>query len=146
MGTDLLVIDRSDYGPFRMREVPYLFFSTGESPRYHTPQDTPESLDYAKLEAVSRVIQGVVTRAADADEPPRWREVPDHDLTEAIAIRSVLGILLDNKEKLKIPGFQTNLMTSTLQLLDEIIERGSMAPAERSRVLRVAQIVLFSVL
>src|SRR5262249_17959507 len=39
MGTDLLVLDRSDYGPFRARGVPYLFFSTGENPTYHTPAD-----------------------------------------------------------------------------------------------------------
>ena len=32
------VLDRSDYGPFRARKVPYLFFSTGENPLYHTPR------------------------------------------------------------------------------------------------------------
>ena len=33
LGSDLLVLNRSDYGPFRARKVPYLFFSTGENPR-----------------------------------------------------------------------------------------------------------------
>lgn len=146
VGTDLLVIDRSDYGPFRARAIPYLFFSTGESPRYHTPDDTPESLDYPKLEAISRVIQGVVTRAADADARPNWRAEPEHDLAEASAIRQVLTILLANKTDLGISGFQENLMNSTLRLLDEILERGVMTDAERNRVLRVAQLVLFTVL
>ena len=45
LGTDLLMVNRSDYGPFRAREVPFLFFSTGENPRYHTPHDTPETLE-----------------------------------------------------------------------------------------------------
>lgn len=146
VGTDLLVVDRSDYGPFRLRSIPYLFFSTGESPRYHTPDDTPESLDYPKLEAISQVIHGVVERAAEADMRPVWRGEPVHDLAEATAIRRVLTILLANKSDLKIGGFQENLMTSTLRLLDEILERGSITPAERNRILRAAQVVLFSVL
>ena len=29
VGSDLLVINRSDYGPFRSKRVPYLFFSDG---------------------------------------------------------------------------------------------------------------------
>src|SRR5262249_32677577 len=59
LGSDLLVMNRSDYGPFRARKVPYLFFSTGENPRYHSPDDTAETLDYPKLAAISRVILGV---------------------------------------------------------------------------------------
>jgi hypothetical protein len=146
VGSDLLVIDRSDYGPFRLRQVPYLFFSTGESPRYHTSQDTPESLDYPKLEAISQVIQGVVTRAADADARPSWREEPEHDLAEALAIRQVLTILLAHKAELEIGAIQETLMTSTLRLLDEVVDRGVITADERMRMLRVAQVVLFSVL
>ena len=37
------MIDRSDYGPFRSRKVPFLFFSTGENPCYHTPEDVAEA-------------------------------------------------------------------------------------------------------
>ena len=42
LGADLLVLNRSDYGPFRSRSIPFLFFTTGENPRYHTADDTPE--------------------------------------------------------------------------------------------------------
>ena len=58
LGSDVLVLNRSDYGPFRTRQVPYLFFSTGENPRYHSPDDRPETLDYPKLTAISRLITG----------------------------------------------------------------------------------------
>ena len=51
----MLVIDRSDYGPFRSRKIPYLFFTTGENPLYHTPFDVAETIDYPKLEAISRI-------------------------------------------------------------------------------------------
>ena len=66
LGSDVLVLNRSDYGPFRTRHVPFLFFSTGENPRYHSPDDTPETLDYPKLTAISRVIHRVAATAADA--------------------------------------------------------------------------------
>ena len=41
LGSDLLVLNRSDYGPFRSRSIPFLFFTTGENPRYHTPRTPP---------------------------------------------------------------------------------------------------------
>ena len=57
-------MNRSDYGPFRSRSIPFLFFTTGENPRYHTPDDTAETLDYPKLTAISQMIDQVVAKAA----------------------------------------------------------------------------------
>ena len=90
LGSDLLVLNRSDYGPFRARKIPYLFFSTGENPCYHAPEDTAETLNYPKLAAISRVILGVVRQATLADQVPAWRSLPDNPLAEAVAVRDVL--------------------------------------------------------
>ena len=70
LGADLLVLNRSDYGPFRSRAIPFLFFTTGENPRYHTSDDTPETLDYPKLTAISRMIGQVVRKAARGARGP----------------------------------------------------------------------------
>jgi hypothetical protein len=145
MGADLLVLNRSDYGPFRSRGIPFLFFTTGESPQYHTAQDTPDSLDYPKLTAISRMIGEVVRKAASAPEVPRWQSPPDNPFAEAVAIRDVLGILSKNSEKLKIGRPQLFLINNTLALLDGIVERGSITPDERSRVIQACRIVLFTV-
>ena len=145
LGSDLLLLDRSDYGPFRAREVPYLFFSTGENPHYHRPSDTADSLDYPKLEAISRTILGVVRRAAAADDPPRWQRPPDHPLAEALALRDVLRTLLAHRDDLAIKPAITALMTATLHRLDAAIARGALTPAERNGLVRVSQLVLFSV-
>jgi len=48
LGADLIGT-RSDYGPFRDRKVPFLFFSTGQHPDYHKPSDTPDKIDYEKV-------------------------------------------------------------------------------------------------
>lgn len=145
LGTDL-VGTRSDYGPFRSRKVPYLFFSTGENPCYHSPDDRPETLDYPKVEAISRLILGVVRQASAAEALPKWAEVPEYPPAEAAVVRDVLTALLAHREELKIGRAQVLLMSNTLRSLDAIIARGTITPAERTGMVRAAQIVLISVL
>jgi hypothetical protein len=146
IGSDLLLVNRSDYGPFRARSVPYLFFSTGENPLYHSPDDVAESLDYAKLASITRMVLGVVRQAAAAETTPPWSPVPDNPLTEAIAVRDVLGTLLENRKTLRIPPAQLRLMTNTLGSLDAIIARGAITGPERTMMVNVARIVLLSIL
>lgn len=146
LGTDLMLLDRSDYGPFRAREVPYLFFSTGENPTYHTPRDTPETLNYAKLEAISRVIHGVVVKAASAPEKPTWTPVPDHGLGEVTTIRDLLRLILDRRDELEIGATQLFLMTNAARKLDAILVRGSITPSERAGMVNIARLVMIAVL
>jgi len=146
LGADLLVLNRSDYGPFRTKSIPFLFFTTGENPCYHTPDDTPETLDYAKLTAISRMIHQVVVEAALPPAVPRWRSVPDHPFAEAVTIRDVMQILSKNSDQLKIGGPQLFLINNTLGTLKGILDRGTITPDERSRVIQAARIVLFTVL
>jgi hypothetical protein len=146
LGTDFLILDRSDYGPFLRRRVPYLFFSTGENPRYHTPRDTPETLDYPKFEAISRLIIALIGRAAVAPTLPKWLEVPDNAPDEPKTVRDVMKTLLDHRDDFKIGPGKVLLMNRTLRTLDAAIARGSISPEERTTVVRVAQLILFTVL
>jgi hypothetical protein len=146
LGADLLLLNRSDYGPFRSRNIPFLFFTTGENPRYHTPNDTAETLDYAKVTAISRMIHQIVLKSVDAPTVPRWQTNPDYPFTEAVTIRDVLQILSRNSEALKIGGPQLLLINNTLATLDGIVARGAITPDERGRVIQAARIVLFTVL
>lgn len=50
----------SDYDAFWKREVPFLFLTCGRSARYHTPADTPEHLDWAKMRATARWLERLV--------------------------------------------------------------------------------------
>jgi hypothetical protein len=144
LGSDLLLLDRSDYGPFRRRKVPYLFFSTGESPVYHTTRDVAATLNYPKVTAISRVIHGVAFQAACAEHVPPWSPRPDHPLAEALTIRDVFGTLLRNRDALKIGPTQVTLMTNAMRTLDAAVERGSITPEERTGVIRVARVVMIS--
>lgn len=146
LGSDLLVLNRSDYGPFRSRSIPFLFFTTGENPRYHTPEDTAETLDYPKATAISRVIEQVVHDALTAPVVPGWQAAPDNPLAEAVAIRDVLQRLSKNSKQLEIGVAQLFVINNTLGLLEDIVARGKITPDERSRVIQGARIVLFTVL
>jgi hypothetical protein len=146
LGADLLLLNRSDYGPFRSRSIPFLFFTTGENPRYHTPDDTADSLDHPKMADIARMIHHVVRAAVDAPAVPRWQAEADHPMAEALAIREVLRILSAHSESLKIGVAQSFVIQNTLALLDDIVKRGTITPDERARVIQGARIVLFTVL
>ena len=145
LGSDLLLLNRSDYGPFRNKKVPYLFFTTGENPVYHTTKDTADTLNYAKLTAISRIIQSVVRQAGSSDRMPEWSKAPDNPLDEAVALRDVIRTLLGHREDLKIGGPQAFLMGNALRTLDGIVKRGAMTPEERTGVMSVVRIIMASV-
>ena len=50
------VDDMSDHGVFRRNDVPYLFFSCGRWEHYHQPSDTPDRLNYEKMEHVASLF------------------------------------------------------------------------------------------
>jgi len=47
----------SDYAPFWDRAVPFLFLTAGRTAYYHTPDDTPDKLDYPKMAALARWLE-----------------------------------------------------------------------------------------
>ncbi|MFO0911236.1 MAG: M20/M25/M40 family metallo-hydrolase [Isosphaeraceae bacterium] len=145
LGSDILLLARSDYGPFMSRKIPYLFFSTGENPLYHTPGDRPETLDYPKLTSITRIIQRTVSEAADLDTIPAWSQSSPPAVEEAAAIRDVLRTLLDHRDELEIGGATALIMRNALKTLDLIVERGAFTPEERTAVIRIARIILISI-
>jgi hypothetical protein len=48
--------DMSDHGIFRENGVPYFFLSCGRWTHYHQPTDTPDRLNYRKMEAINRQV------------------------------------------------------------------------------------------
>ncbi len=146
MGSDVLVVDRSDYGPFRVREIPYLFFTTGESEVYHTPRDVASTINYEKLTAISQIMGRVIRSSVEAATLPTWSAIPDYPVSEAASFRNVFQILLDHRADLKISPYGVALINQAIRIADGIIARGAMSTDERNSIVRIAQIVLFTVL
>jgi hypothetical protein len=59
------LLRRSDNWPFFDRGVPAILFHTGLHPDYHTPNDTPEKLNYEKMEKIVRLVHSVSWRLAN---------------------------------------------------------------------------------
>jgi hypothetical protein len=66
---------RSDYHGLR-EDVrrPFLFLTTGRTETYHTPEDTPDRLDYERLGRVTRWIAQLAVHAAQTNEALGWRD------------------------------------------------------------------------
>lgn len=147
LGADL-VGTRSDYGPFRDERVPFLFFSCGEHPDYHTPQDTADRIEYDKLAEISNVILRLVQDQADTATPPVWDKSPlPLNLDEARAIQRITQLLLDSESQgqRQLTALQKLIVTQAHQKAGKLIEQGHVTAADRVWLVRSAQALLLSV-
>lgn len=62
----------SDYDVFRDRGVPFLFLSSGRTPRYHQPTDLPETLHYDRMARTARWIAALAAAVDRRDAPLRF--------------------------------------------------------------------------
>jgi hypothetical protein len=62
---------RSDQWPFINHGVPGLWFLTGLHPDYHTVNDRPEKVDYAKMERVTRLVHQMSWDLAQDSNRPK---------------------------------------------------------------------------
>jgi len=93
---------RSDYGPFRDRDVPFVFFSTGTPWYYHTEHDDPAVLNWGKLHKVARFARQVVAEAA-AGPRPEFRKT-GVSAADAEALGATLDRILERRDALRDPG------------------------------------------
>lgn len=81
----------SDYEPFWRREVPFLFLTSGRWRYYHTPEDTPEKLDYPKMEATARWLETFVR--ATCERPEKQVVFEAHRTDDAGTLDSLIDLL-----------------------------------------------------
>lgn len=66
------LIKRSDNWPFLEKGVPAAFFTTGLHPDYHTPRDTPEKINYPKMEKIVRLAYLTAVEIASGTSRPAY--------------------------------------------------------------------------
>ncbi len=148
LGADLVGtrIARSDYGPFRDRNVPFLFFSTGQHPDYHSPSDLPERVDYRKLQRISLYIRDMLKRLANEDESPSWNDKPlPPDLEEVRTVAELVSRALKRHDKFALTDKKRELVESVQQRLSKILKQGEVADSDRSWLLWNARLLLVTV-
>jgi hypothetical protein len=141
-----LIGTRSDYGPFRDRKVPFLFFSTGQHPDYHRPSDTADRIDYEKLRRNAILIRDVTRKLADADEAPKWDAKPDVlDIEEIKTVHVLVRRVLDHKEQFPLPDKKRELVEGVASRLEAIIKRDKVTSEDRTWLLWNARLLLATV-
>lgn len=144
LGADIIGT-RSDYGPFRDRRVPFLFFSTGQHPDYHQPSDLPERLDYAKLRTISLWIAALTQRLADDPEPPTWEDTSVPNLDEVRTFLVLVTRVLEKPTLAGLPERQRGQLREVRERLQAILQRGAVTATERIWLVWSARWLLMTV-
>lgn len=82
----------SDYDAFRNAGVPFLFLSTGRTPRYHSTGDLPDTLHYERMAATLDWVVRLLHRI-DADTAPYTVEPDRIELADEVAALRPLAAL-----------------------------------------------------
>jgi len=85
--------DMSDHGVFRVNGVPYLFLSCGRWRHYHADTDTPEKLNYTKMERMMRYLVALTESVAGEELLPHDGGPADTSAFEIRHIRKACGLL-----------------------------------------------------
>lgn len=145
LGVDI-VGPRSDYAPFWMEEIPFLFFSTGEHPDYHRPTDTANKIDFEKLAHITELMGNVVERLGNEDDRPTWQPEQDIFLHEAETVHKVTKTLLDADAAGDYPLSNTQrfFVSQLYRKTQFVLMKGEMSPQERDWLVHATRILMLS--
>ena len=99
-GTDLIG-PRSDFAPFAVKHVPYLFFTHATHKDYHRPGDTADRVNYAKLAEDASFISLVSEDIARLPAQPKYLSEPVYPPGESTALENELQLV--ENERSDIP-------------------------------------------
>ena len=98
----------SDYDSFRNASVPFLFLSSGRTPRYHQPSDLPDTLHYERMAATVKWLANLAERMDQDTATYEFQANRIEFADEVTALRPLVAQAA--KWETRIPG------TSTLSL------------------------------
>lgn len=136
---------RSDYGPFRDREIPFLFASTGQSRDYHTPQDTADRIDFPQVAQITTGLTELLVNVANRSEAPRWILDPPIEMEEVKAIEEICTQIRRKAEEWKLTPVQRFFVDQASTHAAKILRQNEITPADQAWLTRTTQLLLFSV-
>ncbi len=111
-----IIAPLSDYAAFWDAKVPFLFLSAARWRHYHTPQDTPEKLDYPKMLATAKWLERFVRDCCSRDEEVvRFRSWRDDRSTLETAVTLTDALAELNQQA----ALGSELARSLLEACDE---------------------------
>jgi hypothetical protein len=104
IGSDLIG-PRSDFAPFALKRVPYLFFSHATHKDYHGPGDTPDRINYSRLAQDTTLIAQIVEDIARLQTPPQYLSQPVYPPEETRALTREMEVIQREYKDLS-PGYR----------------------------------------
>jgi hypothetical protein len=145
VGADLIGT-RSDYGPFRDRRIPFLFFSTGTHPDYHQPTDLPERIEYGKLRKICLWVHDLTRRLADDAEAPTWDDKgAPPDLDEVRTVLVLVSRVLEKPGSFPLNVKQRDLVQGARDRMRGIVRKGKVTPGDRTWLVWTARLLMATV-
>ncbi len=99
-GSDLIG-PRSDFAPFALKQVPYLFFTHATHKDYHGPGDTADRINYTKLEKDTAAIEQIIEEIARLQAQPKYLAEPIYPPGEVAALQREFELV--EKERTDLP-------------------------------------------
>lgn len=103
---------RSDHLPFRLRNVPIIFFGSGSPPEYHTPADDIAVVSLDKLTQITRHVALMTADVANDDTRPTFVAAPVPQLDDARALLALGEVVLADPASI---GFDDPVVISLLE-------------------------------
>jgi hypothetical protein len=100
VGSDLIG-PRSDFAPFAVKHVPYLFFSDATHKDYHGAGDTADRIDYTKLSQDATFISQIVQDVARLQSSPKYLTEPSYPAGETATLEKEVELV--EKERKDLP-------------------------------------------
>jgi hypothetical protein len=100
-GSDLIG-PRSDFAPFSLKKVPYLFFSHATHKDYHGPGDTADRVNYARLAQDTTLIAQIVEDIARLQTPPQFLPQPVYPPEETTTLKREMDLV--ERERKDLPA------------------------------------------
>jgi hypothetical protein len=137
------IFARSDYSPFRLKKVPFVFLSTGTPWYYHTPEDDVERLDFAKMERVADLVARLAGDLAVSAPGPEWRAPAPDRREDARLLAGACRRVLENPV-IRVSDRQRAAVAEALEKLTKAAAVGADSK-EITRAVQQAMMVLFEV-
>lgn len=136
---------RSDYAPFRDRDIPFLFASTGQSPDYHKMGDTADKLDYEQITAISTGLAKLLQQVANTETPPEWIAEPEISRDEVQAVLNIVTVIEQHADSLELSTVQKLFVAQTRFRAEQLLKADTISPGDEAWLTRATQMMLFTV-
>ena len=102
----------SDHASFVAADIPVYYITTGGHLEYHTPDDTPATLNYDGMQQALEFSQELIGQLAAVPERPDFINVPGSSQMTHAAFKVTLGLMPDVTGASTVPGLRADIVVA----------------------------------